>query len=123
MNGKLVPMENVLLCLGEVDDMNKKFCNSRYITRGIQYEVPLTVQEFLWSCIESLQDEMELDYLQVFNLKIEKSDEGYIQIIVHEQEVPEYRMTYRISCTETIDAKIFAIDDGYHSTMLLAKEY
>lgn len=103
--------------------MDKKFCNSRYITRGIQSEVPIALQTFLWSCIKSLQQEMELDYLQVFDLKKEKTDNGYIQIIVHEQEVPEYRMTYRITFPDIKEVKIFIIDDGDHSTMLLAEEY
>jgi hypothetical protein len=103
--------------------MDKKFCNSRYITRGIQSEVPIAIQAFLWKCIESLQEEMELDYLQVFDIKSEKEEERYIQIIEHEQEVPKYRMTYRLSCTELIKAKVFVIDDGDFSAMLLSEEY
>lgn len=103
--------------------MIQKFCNSRYITRGIQSDVSIAIQAFFWKCIEALQEEMELDYLQVFDINSEKEGDGYIQIIEHKQDVPEYRMTYRLSCPELIKVKVFVIDEGDHAIMLLAEEY
>lgn len=94
------------------------FKNSRYATRGINAEIPLALQLILWKMI----DEMEVarkDYLQVFILSSENSE----QKIVHKQEQPDYRKEYVFSSDCLIDTKIFVIDDGDHSTMLLAEEY
>lgn len=39
------------------------------------------------------------------------------------QEEPEFEKTYVFPMEEPIYEKIFVIDDGEHSTMLLAEEY
>ncbi len=94
------------------------FNNSHYATRGINAEIPLALQLVLWKMI----DEMEVakkDYLQVFILSSENGE----QKIVHEQEQPDYRKEYVFSGDCLVNAKIFVIDDGDHSTMLLAEEY
>ncbi len=94
------------------------FKNPRYVTRGINAEIPLDLQLVLWKMI----DEMEVaqkDYLQVFTLSSENSE----QMIIHEQEQPDYRKEYVFSTDRLVNAKIFVIDDGDHSTMLLAEEY
>lgn len=97
---------------------------SRYVTSGIQQEVPLELQLFLWSCIDSLKDQgNELDYLQVFEITGEFGDELSHLNIEHRQEVPEYNKTYVVTSEEPINAKIFVIDDGEYTTMLLAEEY
>jgi hypothetical protein len=98
--------------------------NNRYMTKGIQHEIPLALQLFLWNCIDTLKEQgQELDYLQVFEIITERADDILFQKIEHRQEVPVYSMTYRILPTEIVNAKIFVIDDGKYSTMLLAKEY
>lgn len=77
-----------------------------------------------WNCINTLKEQgKELDYLQVFELSKERADDVFYQKIEHRQEVPEYSMTYRIFPSEMIDAKVFVIDDGEHSTMILSNEY
>ena len=38
-------------------------------------------------------------------------------------EVPEYRMEYLLPSDSPINEKIYVIDDGTHSTMLLSSEY
>ncbi len=94
------------------------FKNARYATRGINAEIPLALQLILWKMI----DEMEVaqkDYLQVFTLSTENGE----QKIIHEQEQPDYRKEYVFSTDRLVNAKIFVIDDGDHSTMLLAEEY
>lgn len=45
------------------------------------------------------------------------------QHIVHKQEQPDYSMQYTFTVTDPIAARIYIIDDGSHSTMLLAEEY
>lgn len=43
------------------------FNNQRYLTRGVQAEIPLELQLFMWSCIDGLPEER--DYFQVFRLE------------------------------------------------------
>ena len=62
---------------------------------------------------------VEKDYLQVFKLSVVNG----IQRVEHKQEVPEYQNTYSVLVANPVDAKIFVIDDGDYSTMLLAEEY
>ena len=93
----------------------------RYLTRGVDNEIPLALQMFLWERIDALPKEK--DYLQVFELC--ESTTG-LQKIIHQQEVPEYRAEYIITeelAPKAVTAKIFVIDDGDHCTMLLAEEY
>lgn len=98
--------------------------NSRYITSGVQQEIPLELQLFMWSCIETLKEQgEELDYLQVFEITSEGGEGISLQSIEHRQEVPEYKKTYILPSEEPINTKIFVIDDGEYITMLLAEEY
>ncbi len=93
----------------------------RYLTRGVDNEIPLALQMFLWECIDALPEER--DYLQVFELS--ESATG-LQKIIHKQEEPEYKAEYIITeelAPKAVTAKIFVIDDGDHCTMLLAEEY
>ena len=94
------------------------FSNQRYITRGVIAEIPLELQIFMWECIDRLPENR--DYFQVFKLE----SLGGIQRITHFSEQPEYSMQYLLSTiTNPITAKVYVIDDGDHSTMLLAEEY
>ena len=79
--------------------------------------IPLELQLFMWECVERLPE--PLDYLQVFELR----PSGPMQSISHKSEEPEHHMEYMILCDEPITAKVYIIDDGDHSTMLLAEEY
>ena len=93
------------------------FSNQRYITRGVIAEIPLELQIFMWECIDRLSE--NCDYFQVFELE----NLGGIQRITHFSEQPEYRMEYLIpTIANPITAKVYVIDDGDHSTMLLAEE-
>ena len=93
------------------------FDNQRYLTKGVQAEIPLALQIFMWSCIDGLPE--ECDYFQVF--KLENLDG--IQKITHFSEQPEYRMEYLIPSDNPITAKVYVIDSEEYSTMLLAEEY
>ena len=93
------------------------FHGQRYMTRGVQAEIPLDLQLFLWCLINKLPEPK--DYLQVFRLSIGVNG----QHIVHEQEVPEYHEEYDFQIDNPVTAKVYVIDDGDHSTMLLAEEY
>lgn len=91
--------------------------NQRYLTCGVDSTIPLGIQLFLWDCVEKLREPK--DYLQVFELK----PVGLMQSITHSSEEPEYRMEYLFPADNPITQKLYVIDDGDHSTMLLAEEY
>jgi hypothetical protein len=94
------------------------FDGKKYLTRGVDRAIPLEVQIFMWQCIDNLK--VEKDYLQVFDLSVEDG----MQRVVHKQEVPEYRHSYTLSVSGPVhDVRVFVIDDGEYSTMLLAEEY
>lgn len=90
--------------------------NNRYITRGVQSEIPAVLQIFMWDCISAVP---EPDYLQVFRL----TEVDGKQKIIHEQEVPEFKREYLLAFPELVSAKVYVIDDSDHCTMLLAEEY
>ena len=92
------------------------FNNKRYLTRGVQSEIPIELQFFMWGCLETVP---EPDYLQIFRLE----PFGGMQRISHEQEVPEFRHEYLIPTDKPITAKVYIIDSDEYSTMLLAEEY
>lgn len=96
----------------------KLFQNKRYMTKGVAEKIPFELQMTLWAMIEAIE---QPDYLQVFQLEIEKG-KGTIQ---HSQEEPEYKKTVQIMLIDedSIHEKVFVIDDGDYSTMLLAEEY
>ena len=89
----------------------------RYLTCGVDRNIPLELQLFLWECVERMP--APKDYLQVFELK----PVGKLQSITHSSEEPEYRMEYLLPAEKPITEKLYIIDDGNHSTMLLAEEY
>ena len=93
------------------------FNNSRYLTSGVDRTIPSELQLFLWKCVERMP--APKDYLQVFEL----SPSGTMQSIIHSSEEPEYRQVYMIPSDTPITEKLYIIDDGDHSTMLLASEY
>lgn len=93
------------------------FDNERYLTCGVDSTIPLELQLFLWGCVERMP--APKDYLQVFDL--EKVD--CMQSITHRSEEPAYRKVYLLPSEAPITEKLYVIDDGDHSTMLLASEY
>ena len=89
----------------------------RYLTCGVDSTIPLELQLFLWDCVEHMP--APKDYLQVFEL----SPSGPMQSIIHRSEEPEYRKVYLLPSDAPITEKVYVIDDGDHSTMLLSSEY
>ena len=93
------------------------FNNQRYLTKGVQSEIPTPLQLFMWSCIDKLPEER--DYFQVFRLE----NFNGIQKIPHFSEQLEYRKEYLIPTDKPITSKVYIIDSDTYSTMLLASEY
>lgn len=96
---------------------------NRYVSRRVNETVPLQLQILMWSMIDSLKEKKELDYLQIFRLKV-KGDKVLIE---HEQEVPPYKEQYEVEKKKfpiEFDMKIYVIDSGGdYSTMIFADEY
>ena len=92
------------------------FQNQHYLTRGVQSEIPIELQLFMWGCIDSVP---EPDYLQIFRLE----SVGTMQKIIHEQEQPPFKREYLIPVSRPITTKVYIIDSDTYSTMLLASEY
>lgn len=93
------------------------FNNQRYLTKGVQAEIPIGLQLFMWGCIDKLPE--ECDYFQVFKME----NLNGIQKITHFSEQPAYRKEYLIPIDNPITAKVYIIDSDEYSTMLLASEY
>lgn len=93
------------------------FKNAKYLTRGVQSEIPIELQLFMWGCINKLPEER--DYFQVFKLE----NFNGIQKITHFSEQPEYHKEYIIPIDNPITSKVYVIDSDTYSTMLLASEY
>ena len=102
------------------------FGEKRYMTRGINAELPMALIIFLWARIDELKEESKgnMDYLQVFDL-IAIDDPGIIenQMIIHRTEVPEYSRSHAVTVEKPIIDKVYVIDSINHSTMLFAREY
>lgn len=93
------------------------FTNKRYLSRGVNNTIPIELQLFMWACIDQLPEPR--DYLQIFDLE----QVGNMQSITHRSEQPEYRKVYLLPSDDPISEKLYIIDDGDHSTMILASEY
>lgn len=93
------------------------FNNQRYITRGIDAEIPVELQVLMWERIDRLPEER--DYFQVFRLE----NLNGIQKIIHFSEQPEYHREYLMPTDRPITSKVYIIDSIDYSTMLLASEY
>lgn len=98
------------------------FNNQRYTTKGVTERIPIELQIFMWSAIDTMQVKSK-DYLQVFKLYAENVDGQSVQIVEHTQEQPNYKKKFKLNVVDPICEKVYVIDDESHSTMLLAEEY
>ncbi|SEV93549.1 DUF960 family protein [[Clostridium] fimetarium] len=106
--------------------MEKMFGNNkkRYITRGVESKIPLKWQIQIFESIDEMQGKIELDYLQIFEMKQESKNGVKMQVIKHSQEQPKYIKIMEFkTMNECIEGKIYVIDDGSNIVMLLASEY
>ena len=98
--------------------------DNRYVTRGVNGKIDIRLQLIMWSMIDKLKDEgnVELDYLQIFKIR----KDGNKIVINQSQEVPEYSCTYEIGLEDIQiedEIKGYVIDSGEYSTMLFPSEY
>ncbi len=100
------------------------FKGDKFKTVGIEENIPLEIQLFMWSAIENMPEPK--DCFQVFSLNVENG----LQAIHHYSEQPKFDMTYILpTIVKPVNAKVYVIDDYYSdedkhiATMLLAEEY
>lgn len=78
----------------------------------------LLLQLFMWECIDRIN--VPKDYLQVFKCT---AFDGK-QKLIHIQEEPEYRKEYLfLTDAPFFVGKIYVIDNGFYSVMMLSEEY
>lgn len=93
------------------------FDNAKFITNGVEKNIPKLLQIIMWELIENLP--LDKDYLQVFSLEPDVNG----QRVIHTQEEPDYKREYVFGLDTVVVGKVFVIDDGTHSTMLMSNEY
>lgn len=100
------------------------FKGDKFRTVGIEENIPLEIQLFMWSAVENMPEPK--DCFQVFSLNVENG----LQVIHHYSEQPKFDMTYILpTISKPVNAKVYIIDDYYSdddkhiATMLLAEEY
>ena len=95
------------------------FDKERYLTRGVSNKIPFEIQLLMWSMIEKLK--VNKDYLQVF--EVNPINDNLLKI-EHRQEVPKYKKEIIVrNIGINSKEKIFVIDEGEYSTMMLSEEY
>lgn len=107
---------------------NKMFKNrdKRFITKGIDTNIPKEIQLLCWRLVDELvkENNIVIDYMQIF--EFEKHEKGKL-LITHCQEQPEYQNSYELNLEGSIAdfdvSKLWIIDDGMNQTMLLPEEY
>ena len=97
---------------------------NRYLTRGINNDLPIEVQIVLWDMIDNLvKSEKNTDYLQVFRFQFK----GNRFFIHHSQEQPQYQKSYEYEMKDEyyplLKKVVYVIDDITHCTMLFSNEY
>lgn len=97
-----------------------------YATAGLKNTVPPDLLDLLWKLYfdRLKRPDPPADYLQIFELKEALDEEGNtVQEIIHRQERPPHHETHYIPTDQTINQKIFVIEEEHYITMLLAEEY
>ena len=102
----------------------------RYLSRDVAAYIPNEFHMFLNRSIEKMRKEVELDYLQIFELSVEITN-GVV-MLVHKQEQPECEQVtfWMISETEGVfnnlekwnGKKLYVIDDGIAITTVFPYE-
>ncbi|WP_312048019.1 DUF960 family protein [Anaerotignum sp.] len=100
----------------------------RYMTKGIQENLPIQLQFALWELQMNLRaTEKDIDYLQVYHLSTIVKNSKTFQMIHHEAEKPKYSAVYCLESEICIKDKIYIITDHHEDslveTMLFASEY
>lgn len=109
------------------------FWGRTFMTGGFADKIPVEVQQQIVTILElflmkSQQIGREIDYLQVFELTVDRADSKNMQVIKHFQEEPPYTNIIHFVTDTAVTEKIYVISDDYGVegeviTYLLASEY
>lgn len=98
------------------------FDNNRYITRGIQSEIPSFLQVLIWQIIDELKEKKQkIDYLQIFKVRIS----SHYLCIEQSSSCPKYTKTYEFGVVDVVNIQewtIWVMDDGVQSLMMFPEE-
>lgn len=100
---------------------------NRYITRGVNEQVPKEIQQRCFQLIDEKvkQIEVQLDYLQIFEFN--RDDQRGTITNIHRQEEPFFIDYHECRITDALVnfqiKKLWLIDDHTRQTMLLSEEY
>ncbi|ASA24914.1 DUF960 family protein [Paenibacillus donghaensis] len=98
------------------------FDSQRYVTRGVNNELNPELQLLLWALLdEQIQSNVQMDYLQVFDLTTENEGSHMVQKIIHSQEQPKRikSISYSGVNTPLHGITVWIIDSDEYVTMLL----
>jgi hypothetical protein len=98
------------------------FTGQKYVTNGVQQQIPAFLQNILWYLVETMLEENK-DCMQVFTLEPVTVDDKQKLRILHTQELPNYRQEFTICTKSIVTSQIYVIDENNHCIMLLASEY
>ncbi len=101
------------------------FQNDRYTTRGIRQNIseknPVTYL-LLWDLIDQMEV-AEKDCIQIFELHAKFGEKNLQEIKHTQEELPYEKIREYYFTANPVDAKIYVVDDGEESVMLLEEEY
>lgn len=105
--------------------MSKLTFAPRAATKGIWDNLPHELPYILFKFIDAqLEQDLEMDYLQIFELSTRDFKGQKIQHIIHRQEQPERRTEYALGGIENpVDLTVWIVDEGIHAHILLPEEY
>ncbi len=97
----------------------------QYSTRKIAEEIGTDLKMIMWSMIEKWKNEnVKVDYLQVYELSIEFACGQVYQKIRHSQEISKKtEILYFKNVDCPVNAKIFIIDEDGNGVMMFSHEY
>ncbi|UUC42746.1 DUF960 domain-containing protein [Clostridioides difficile] len=82
---ELITSKNDNMPIKNKADSGYLFKGRKFLTKGIENEIPIQLQVFMWNLIDKLK--IKRDYLQVFD--IAPIDSSFM-LITHKQEAPKY---------------------------------
>lgn len=91
-----------------------------YITRGVKYNIPDSIVNFIFKMVDKI-DKEDLDYLQIFT--IQRTTKMGV-LIEHKQEQPKVEKFYFLLNDEiNFEGKLYMIIENEYRTLMLAEEY
>ena len=87
-----------------------RFRNKLFTTRAVKEELPPELICLIIKLTQDLYKETQVDYLQIFKIRN--------NILIHKQEIPEYRKGYKLPISVKI-CKLLFVDSGEYSILMV----